>query len=47
MIAGLIGRAFVAVARVVRGDEGQDLDHVGRELLRLETRHAQRDSSSR
>jgi len=47
MIAGLVGRVFVALARLVPGEGRADLEHVGRELIRLETRRAQRATSSR
>jgi len=45
MIAGLFGRLFVAVARFVPGVPGRDLDHVGRELVRLEARWRQARTS--
>jgi hypothetical protein len=47
VIVGLIGRAFRAIARVQRPEKGEDLGHVGEELLRLEARRAQRPTTSR
>ncbi|MGA8710838.1 MAG: hypothetical protein ACLP8Y_01315 [Thermoplasmata archaeon] len=47
MIAGLVGRLFRAVARLRARDGSADLDHVGAELLRLESRRAQRPVTSR
>ncbi|MGA7476008.1 MAG: hypothetical protein WBW47_02170 [Thermoplasmata archaeon] len=47
MIAGLVGRAFRAIAHLHRTEGSDDLDHVGAELLRLEARRAQRPVTSR
>ncbi len=47
MIAGLLGRLFVAAARFTPGEAGTDLAHVGEELRRLEARHAHPATSSR
>ena len=47
MIAGLVGRALRAVAKLTPGDAGADLDQVGAELLRLELRRAQTRATSR
>jgi hypothetical protein len=47
VIVGLIGRAFRSIARLRPSETSDDLDHVGRELVRLEGRRAQRPVSSR
>ena len=47
MIVTLVARAFRALARVRPSEGSADLDHVGAELARLETRRAQRPATSR
>ncbi|HXQ79015.1 MAG: hypothetical protein WB788_02525 [Thermoplasmata archaeon] len=47
MIVGLIGRLFRAVGRLHVADGGDDLEHVGNELVRLEGRRSQRPVTSR
>ena len=47
MIAGLIGRAFRAMARLRPGEAGEALDHVGKELVDLDRRAAQPATTSR
>jgi len=47
MIAGLVGRALRAVAKLTPGDAGKDLDRVGEELVRLDRRPAQPPRTSR
>jgi len=47
VIVGVLGRLFRAVGQLRGGPQGADLDRVGAELLRLETRRAQRAVTSR
>ncbi|HTP54705.1 MAG TPA: hypothetical protein VML94_07105 [Thermoplasmata archaeon] len=47
MIERIVGRIFQLVGRLRGGDGGRDLERVGRELVDLERRRAQRPSSER
>jgi hypothetical protein len=47
MILGLVGRILRAMARFTPGDAGQDLDHVGGELIRLDRRAPPPPATSR
>ena len=47
MIYRLIGYLFRTMARFAHGEVGQDLDHVGNELLRLDRRSPQPATTSR
>ncbi|MCI4364479.1 MAG: hypothetical protein L3K10_00210 [Thermoplasmata archaeon] len=47
MMVGLIGRLFVAAARLRPGSAGSDLAHVGEELRRLARPPAQLPTTSR
>jgi hypothetical protein len=47
MIAGLIGRAFRAIARLRTGESGEALEHVGKELVDLDRRPAHPATISR
>jgi hypothetical protein len=47
MISGIVGRLFVAVAHLRPGAGSEPLAHVGRELVRLESRRPQAPTTSR
>ena len=47
MIVAVVARAFRALARAHASEGSADLDHVGAELARLESRRAQRPVTSR
>ena len=47
MFLGLLGHLMKAVARLRRGDERADLEHVGDELVRLDRRPRQPPATSR
>jgi len=47
MIAGWIGRAFRAIARLRPGESGDALEHVGKELVELDRRAAHPATTSR